>query len=135
MELLAIHKTQIRGGVKMTTLKHTKPTAKKVHHCEWCGGKIEIGEVYDYHAGLFCGDFFVTKSHLDCNRLVYKLDMFEESDDGLDSCGFWENIRYEFIDLSEKLCLSICRFDHLEEKEALQSKLEFVKSHHLKEGK
>ena len=115
----------------MTNLKNTNPTAKKEHRCEWCGGKINKGERYDYKVGTFDGDFFTIKSHIDCDKLIYKLDMFEHSEDGIDSCIFWEYIFNEFKSLSEKQNLCINRFDNYE-KEAKYLKLNFVKENHLK---
>lgn len=34
------------------------PTAKKPHHCGFCGKAIASGELYSRESGVYCGDFF-----------------------------------------------------------------------------
>lgn len=52
-----------------TCLKDTKHKARKEHKCIWCGEKILIGETYSYSVGIFCGEFYSNKMHLDCNKV------------------------------------------------------------------
>ena len=42
------------------------PTAKKPHICEMCRRIIKEGEKYSYESGVWYGDFFTRKMHLEC---------------------------------------------------------------------
>jgi hypothetical protein len=44
----------------------TEQIARKPHVCDFCGTAIEKGEGYSKAIGVFEGDFFVWKQHLDC---------------------------------------------------------------------
>ena len=48
----------------------TRQTARKEHVCDLCNRKISIGEKYDYCAGKFDGDFFVSKLHTECSEVI-----------------------------------------------------------------
>lgn len=48
------------------SLSSRTPVARKRHRCVWCGGVIDIGEVYSHEAAVFEGDFQTTKWHCEC---------------------------------------------------------------------
>ena len=47
--------------------------AGKPHRCDFCSTAIEKGERYSRSAGVFEGDFFVWKEHLDCRAAGLEL--------------------------------------------------------------
>lgn len=47
-----------------------QPIAKKPHICDLCLRTIQRGEKYERFSGLYNGDFFDQKLHLDCERLI-----------------------------------------------------------------
>jgi hypothetical protein len=46
--------------------------ARKKHLCDFCSTAINIGERYTKATGVFEGDFFVLKEHLDCHAASIK---------------------------------------------------------------
>ena len=54
----------------MSFTRYSKHKAAKLHECDWCGGKIKIGEMYHYHVGVCEGDFSATKLHQDCQDQI-----------------------------------------------------------------
>ncbi len=52
-----------------TTLKLKTITARKNHICEECNREIKKGELYEFYNGIFEGEFFCTKTCLDCVSL------------------------------------------------------------------
>ena len=59
----------------MNQIKHTpNRKARKVHTCDLCHGKIEIGEEYDYQFNSDGGDSWEFKSHIKCYNLAVKLE-------------------------------------------------------------
>jgi hypothetical protein len=73
----------------METICFTTPKARKEHSCDWCGGKIKIGEKY---TRAFCkeDDVYVWKNHIRCEQIANHLKMFE--DGALTESDFVENI-------------------------------------------
>ena len=59
-------------------------TARKEHRCFHCGGEIPIGLRYVYICGVYCSDFFIVKSHVNCNDLL-QIILDESGDDEFDS--------------------------------------------------
>lgn len=49
-----------------TELQSQEKRAAKQHRCDWCNEPILKGEKYRYNAGIFEGDFSVTKFHPEC---------------------------------------------------------------------
>ena len=69
--------------------------ARKEYRCDFCGLPILIGEVY--HTGVYKNDDIYTwRSHLSCDKLTYKLDMYDGWDDGVTSNDFFENVQEYF---------------------------------------
>jgi len=59
----------------MDSIKHIpNRKAKKVHYCNLCHSKIEIGEEYDYQFNSDGGDSWESKSHKKCLQLAINLD-------------------------------------------------------------
>jgi len=79
----------------MDTFHNTNEvTTRKPHTCEWCGRRIPAGE----RAVKFSGrgeDFYYGYSHIDCERLIYKLNMFDnlELGEGLSGDMWCEYVR------------------------------------------
>ena len=46
-----------------------KPRARRAYYCCECGEKIHRGEVYEYVAAKFQGNFFTYKTCLPCSRI------------------------------------------------------------------
>lgn len=46
--------------------------ARKDHRCDFCSTTIKKGERYTKATGVFEGDFFVLKEHLDCHAASIK---------------------------------------------------------------
>lgn len=76
----------------MKTIRNSTPKAKKEHTCDYCGGKIEIGEVYDYQFNVDGGDTWSWKNHQRCFQLCRDLDMFYDIYEGVNSDYFWESV-------------------------------------------
>lgn len=75
----------------METIRESTPKARKEHTCDYCGGNIETGEVYNYQFNVD-GDAYEWKSHIKCDSLCHDLDMFHDCYDGIDSAYFWESV-------------------------------------------
>lgn len=48
----------------------TEQVARKPHRCDFCETIIEKGERYSKAIGVFEGDFFTWKEHLDCRAAL-----------------------------------------------------------------
>jgi len=66
----------------MMNLGTTTQAARKAHHCDSCGGKIEVGQTYVRSRVVDGGDAWVWKSHEDCQRA--SVILFEEGIEGDD---------------------------------------------------
>lgn len=82
----------------MNILRTSTPKAKNIHRCEFCGEKIKIGEVYENQV-IDGSDFYVWKSHVRCSRIASKLNMYDESNEGLTGNDFCECITEQFKDI------------------------------------
>ena len=90
----------------MDIISSTKPTARKEHKCDYCDGKIIIGEKYDRM--LIKGDtLYPWKSHLRCLDIASKLDMYDRCNEGVTSEDFYEIIQDEFLELNPDIEESI----------------------------
>lgn len=78
----------------------TEVKAKKIHSCDYCGGRIRISE--KYLKGTFkIDDIYTWKCHRRCYELTHKLDMFDDVDTGhgLTMDDFHEHINQYFMDM------------------------------------
>lgn len=84
----------------LTTLKTTHPVARKVHHCNFCYGKINLGQRYIRQTILFDGDIYDWLEHEECNEICCELDMWADcdSDYGISSEQFQETIDQAIYD-------------------------------------
>lgn len=86
------------------------PVAAKQHKCSLCGGNIEKGEKYVYHAGKYDGYFFTEYLHMDCQDVIseYCSEVdFEYNED--DIAEWWRdekchNCKKYYSDPCEKTC-------------------------------
>lgn len=84
----------------METLQQPKTvTARKKHHCEYCGKPIEQGSLYNRSTHKDEGILYTWKSHTYCAELVDKLNMWENADDGIDMDWFITDVRERHMDL------------------------------------
>ena len=113
----------------METLSTVKRKARKQHKCDFCGLPIQIGETYELQINSSEGTLYSWKSHLSCNEIAVKLDMYDSCDDGLDCEGFKENIRTGYQDIM--LSKFIEKFDSKEFRyPPFSEQLDFVKKHY-----
>jgi hypothetical protein len=92
--------------------------AQKQHKCNFCNGKISIGERY-VSCSIVSDGFYIWKSHLRCDKIANKLNMYNDyQDEGLTSDSFQEFICEEYKNLSDK-------------NESFENKLNIVCNHHL----
>lgn len=113
----------------METLSTVKRKARKQHKCDFCGLPIQIGETYELQINSSEGTLYSWKSHLSCNEIAVKLDMYDYCDDGLDCEGFKENIRTGYQDIM--LSKFIEKFDSKEFRyPPFSEQLDFVKKHY-----
>lgn len=66
--------------------RQSDQVARKNHKCYECNHSIKKDEKYHKSVGKFDGDFFVRKSHLDCNSLCDQLHSDADlcDDEGID---------------------------------------------------
>jgi hypothetical protein len=68
-----------------------KVKARKPHKCHECRRQIEVGEVYEYVASKYDGDFSTTKTCLSCSEIQ---DHFACKDGGAIVIGeLWSEMR------------------------------------------
>lgn len=104
----------------MEFISSSKPTARKEHKCDYCFGRIKVGE--KYVKSCIKGDSIYTwKSHLSCDKLVCTL--FIKGDrDGITSDDFQEYVKEKY----DSLMIDIYS-DGNHPMESFKEKLEFVK--------
>lgn len=82
------------------------PKANKMHLCDYCRQKINIGAVYRSDAINNEGDFYTWKSHIACTKIANELSMFDYTE-GLTGDDFQESIieesRHEKYDIQNEL--------------------------------
>ena len=99
--------------------------ARKNHICDYCGLKINTGDQYTY-AKIVSDDEYIHswKSHLHCDKIVQKIDMFTKNDhEPITQSDFIEHVGVEYDD--------IC-FDHnlVEVDSTWEGRLKFVLEYH-----
>ena len=72
----------------MRIMNESQPKARKVHTCDWCGGDINVGEVYDRDTILGDGGFRVWKSHTECSKFASEYVLPGCDEDGASSDDF-----------------------------------------------
>ena len=114
----------------MQTLLIEKTRAKKQHKCDFCGLIIEIGEVYERQKNVSEGTLYTWKSHLSCNKIAAKLEMFDNCDEGVTGEDFKEYIREEYQNIMQS------KFNDIYESKEFHfpifaDQLNFVKTQHV----
>ena len=56
--------------------------AIKDHRCDYCGGKIEKGSLYNYSKIACDGDIYAWKAHHKCLKVVSDYDLMSYGEDG-----------------------------------------------------
>lgn len=88
----------------MTVLSETRPVARKIHYCDFCGGVIAKGQKYLKQVNVIDGDFGVWKCHEECQNVAHQLCMYDDCDPdyGINDeifCGFiYDYVRDEHYD-------------------------------------
>ncbi len=113
----------------MKVLSTSKPKARKQYTCEFCYGKIEKNEVYSSQVCVY-DTIYIFRTHLACDKIANKLQMYEDVDEELFGEDFRDFIREEFrsIWIAKDT-------NHFESKEfiipSFQDQLKFVISNHI----
>ncbi len=113
----------------MKVLSTSKPKARKQYTCEFCYGKIEKNEVYSSQVCVY-DTIYTFRSHLACDKIANKLQMYEDVNEELSGYDFHECIREEF-----RIIWIAKDTNHFESKEfiipSFQDQLKFVISNHI----
>lgn len=62
--------------------------ARKPHLCDYCGGFIDKGEIYDYQKNIYDGTFYEWHSHLACSRVASAIWDYCDPDEGMSDQEF-----------------------------------------------
>ena len=91
----------------MNIIRTVTRKARKEHKCDFCDGIILIAEKYKCQTNVYDRQIYEWKSHLRCNEIVLKLNMYNEFDEGLSRESFREYITEEYYRISDedKLCI------------------------------
>lgn len=83
----------------MEIISQTKQKARKEHTCNWCNGKIKVGESY---SRSFCkdDDVYIWKNHIYCSEILTKLKAFDEG--AVSNDDFVEQIKEEYQRIMSK---------------------------------
>ena len=65
------------------TITYEDRKARKPYFCDYCGGRIEKGEVYHYYKGKYDGRLFDWRSHLSCQRVADAIWEYCDPDEGM----------------------------------------------------
>ena len=74
--------------------KNKTATAKRIYQCATCGLTIEIGQELGHHKGVFDGEFYDYRSHIDCSRLANDVRLHKNLE-----WSDWMGLDEELIDL------------------------------------
>lgn len=84
----------------METITYQKDTkAIKEHRCNFCGEKINKGEVYNKSTHVNDGELYDWKTHKRCANIADRLKMYDNADEGLTQDDFMETIHQVHDDL------------------------------------
>ena len=98
----------------MEIIKEKNQKANKPHLCCFCEGIIEIGELYNNQLNKDDGEIYTWKTHLKCDSIAFKLDMYDDCSEGLTGDAFQDCINEAFeeeITFEEKLKYLIDKFE------------------------
>lgn len=90
--------------------------ARKAHRCDWCGGRIQVGEPYRYQFMKHAGEAYSWHGHMDCVALaaIYAEAADIWGDDGIPEMLDW--------DISELNISAQAEFHRIMERAAHQTK-------------
>lgn len=93
-----------------TILRETFPIARKEHTCEFCFGKIQIGQKYVRQTNVYEGSVYDFITHQECSEVTSELDMYDDCDDeGLNDEQFREGLNeYVYANHYDKESDDIC---------------------------
>lgn len=77
----------------------TETKAKKEHLCNFCGGRIVIGELYEKSTHKDNGNVYDWKAHKNCSKLASVLNMYEDADDGVSEDMFIDCVSEKHDDI------------------------------------
>ena len=97
-------------------LQSKERKARKEHVCNYCNGRINKGEIYDWASLKNNGDLYEWKNHIDCGFIAQQLWQYIDPDDGLTEEDFQEGCR-EFC---KEFCCPGCPKCNTEEYEDLE---------------
>ena len=84
----------------METLSYAKEVkASKDHKCNFCCEKIAKGESYMNSTHKYDGEIYDWKTHIYCEKIAYRLNMYDDCDEGLTEDDFQESIHSEYFDI------------------------------------
>lgn len=72
----------------MDIIEDKEVIARNEHYCTLCGCKIEVGQIYIKQRCVDDGEFFGSKTHIECATLASNLGMYDGCDDTLTSETF-----------------------------------------------
>lgn len=107
--------------------------AKKDHQCDFCHRQIRKGQTYIN--GVYKDDsIYNFRTHIECDKLVHELDMFDDAIDGVTADMFHEGVHEAYLDIMRKNIPKVVQhevLDHLQ-RVAFDWKLKSVIKHYLK---
>ena len=77
----------------MDTLDKKDRKARKEHRCDYCGGKIKKGEIYDWSKHVYDGELYEWKCHKKCSLIVSEIWDYVDPDEGMSEDDFSEGCR------------------------------------------
>lgn len=109
----------------MNTLSYPKETkSRKRHRCNFCEYHIQSGETYMRSTHTYDGEIYTWKTHVLCDKIAEKLNMYDDCDEGLTTDGFHECIKNEYHNLDPE-------GNKIPAKSNFNVYLNFVLYHHL----
>lgn len=76
-----------------TVLTDKRVTCRQQHLCSWCGELIQKGEKAHYQTGIFDGEFYSSRTHIECEEAIRRSP--EIFDDGYDPYDQKRGMTYE----------------------------------------
>lgn len=66
--------------MSVTALQDKTVKTRSVHMCAWCGASIDVGEMAQYRAYIFDGDFNSDYLHIECEKAITRCDKYDMMD-------------------------------------------------------